>query len=193
MTDARIVRTRAALHAAIIDLASQKTVTDITVSELADHAGINRVTFYKHFTSPADTLASALTQELDATREKFLSGYGSSVEDPRILFTVGMDRIFDHVEHHRKLYTLAMSSSEDGTVPHVLTSHFTVTMEQYIRNRRQLEPPLPDFDCQVAAAYFAHGMYGALKTWLLNDSSDREAVTRFMLTFEPDWWHPTAE
>ncbi|QIM19135.1 hypothetical protein G7066_12175 [Leucobacter coleopterorum] len=52
MTDARIVRTRAALHSSITDLAAHKPVPTITVSELAIRAGINRVTFYKHYASP---------------------------------------------------------------------------------------------------------------------------------------------
>jgi AcrR family transcriptional regulator len=70
MTDARIVRTRAALNRAIIDLATEKAVPSITVSELAAEAGINRVTFYKHFTTPAEALGAALSLDLDQAQTR---------------------------------------------------------------------------------------------------------------------------
>lgn len=59
--DKRQVKTKQKLADAILSLAATKAVSEITVSEIAQHAGINRSTFYQHATGPADLLQSTLS------------------------------------------------------------------------------------------------------------------------------------
>ncbi|MFE5690592.1 hypothetical protein [Streptomyces sp. NPDC056512] len=44
-TDPRVTRTIAALREAVVELARQRPVSQITVAELAGHAGVTRATF----------------------------------------------------------------------------------------------------------------------------------------------------
>ncbi|QZY51456.1 TetR/AcrR family transcriptional regulator [Leucobacter tenebrionis] len=190
MTDARIVRTRAALNRAIIDLATEKAVPSITVSELAAEAGINRVTFYKHFTTPAEALGAALTLDLDETRKRFIDGHGSHEGDPIEFFRDSVNEVLDHIDRHRSLYELSVHSPQDGTVPNLLADHFTETITQYLETRARLDPPLPDVDRSIVSRFFAHGLVGAIKAWLLSGSSDRDEVLRSVMVIGPDWWLP---
>ncbi len=48
-TDKRIIKTKKAVRTALIELMSKKDLVDITVSELAKKANINRKTFYSHY------------------------------------------------------------------------------------------------------------------------------------------------
>ncbi|WP_053382851.1 TetR/AcrR family transcriptional regulator [Leucobacter celer] len=191
MTDARIVRTRAALHRAIIQLATEKPVPSITVSELADLAGINRVTFYKHFASPAETLGSALSLELDPAREQFIAGYTELTADPIEIFVASINQILDHIERHRGLYLLSINTPQDGTVPNLLTDHFTETLKLYLEQRALYEPRLPEFEVDVVARFFGMGLVGAIKAWVLSGVSDRESFLRSITTLAPSWWFPT--
>ncbi len=190
MTDARIVRTRAALHDAIMELAAQKPIPSITVSELANLAGINRVTFYKHFATPAETLGSALSLELDPAREQFALSHATPSGDPVEVFRETVNEILDHIERHRELYLLAINTPQDGTVPNLLADYFTETLIHYLEQRTRLDPPLSQIDATVAARFFAHGLVGAIKAWVLSGTSDREPFLHSVAAFSPEWWLP---
>lgn len=58
--DLRFVKNRAALQRAFIDLTLEKRSTRITVKELAERAGVNRMTFYSHYDEVTDVLAEFL-------------------------------------------------------------------------------------------------------------------------------------
>lgn len=58
--DPRAAHTQSLLHAAILELASERPITDITVMEIITLAGVNRSSFYQHFTSREELLADAL-------------------------------------------------------------------------------------------------------------------------------------
>ncbi|WP_336651986.1 MULTISPECIES: TetR/AcrR family transcriptional regulator [unclassified Leucobacter] len=190
MTDARIVRTRAALNRAIINLASEKAVPSITVSELAAEAGINRVTFYKHFTTPAEALGAALNLDLDQARTHFIESYAATETDPVDLFRTSVSKVLDHIDRNRTLYELSIDSQQDGTIPNILADHFTATLEQYLESRAQFEPPLPDVDRSIVARFFAHGLVGAIKAWLLSGSSEHDEVLSAIVALAPSWWFP---
>lgn len=52
--DKRIIKTRTAVFHAVFDLSTQKPLDKITVLELCEKAGINKSTFYLHYTSIED-------------------------------------------------------------------------------------------------------------------------------------------
>ena len=47
--DPRVKRTRKLLHEALLSLLAEKSFETISVQDLAERAGVNRVTFYDHF------------------------------------------------------------------------------------------------------------------------------------------------
>ena len=51
ITDRRILRTKKSIRQAFLSLLSEYSFEDITVSALSERAGINRKTFYLHYTS----------------------------------------------------------------------------------------------------------------------------------------------
>src|SRR5580704_10065855 len=65
--DPRITRTTRAFEHAIVELAGQRPVSQITVAELADRAGVTRATFYNRYTSPLDLLIQVLYADLERT------------------------------------------------------------------------------------------------------------------------------
>lgn len=182
MTDARILRTRAALHGAITDLATQKPVGEITVSELAETAGINRVTFYKHYTTPAEALADALQTELKETCDA--AAPNGSV-DP---FTHCIYTALDHLEARRELYTIAFNDQVDGTVPMMLSRFLTNVAETYLTKRRKRKPAVPDIDLDVAAAFLANGATGAIRVWILEGDMSRERFFENLPQLLPAWF-----
>lgn len=54
--DRRQIRTRENIHAALLSLLKEKSLNQISVTELSELAGINRTTFYLHYRFPLDVL-----------------------------------------------------------------------------------------------------------------------------------------
>ena len=57
--DRRVVRTQSSIRKAYLELLEEKPLSKITVSELAERAGINRKTFYAYY-EDMDALHEAL-------------------------------------------------------------------------------------------------------------------------------------
>ena len=57
LNDKRVLRTRNILRQSMLDLMKRKPVSQVTVKEICDLAGINRNTFYAHYGMPEDILA----------------------------------------------------------------------------------------------------------------------------------------
>src|SRR5882762_11815369 len=64
-TDPRIIRTGQAFEQAIVVLAGRRPVSQITIGELADRAGVTRATFYNRYSSPLDLLIQVLHDDLE--------------------------------------------------------------------------------------------------------------------------------
>lgn len=183
MTDARILRTRLALHEAIISLASHKPVGEITVSELAEQAGINRVTFYKHYTTPAEALSAALLNELETAHAEVPDPSGGADA-----FEMSLNTGLDHIESRRELYTIAFSDTVDGTIPMMFGRFLTDISLTYLTKRRKRKPSLPDIDLDVAAAYLASGAVGAIHVWILEGDMARERFFENLHHLVPAWF-----
>jgi len=58
--DARIERTRRSLQQALLELAQQHPLDDITIAGIVERAGVNRSSFYQHYSDKETLLADAL-------------------------------------------------------------------------------------------------------------------------------------
>lgn len=58
--DIRVARTRGALQDALLQLAREHPLDEITVADIAERAGVNRSSFYQHYTDKDTLLADAL-------------------------------------------------------------------------------------------------------------------------------------
>src|SRR5579862_3653129 len=64
--DARARRTRARLAASLRELMQRRTLSEISVQYVLDHAGVSRSAFYAHFNGKVDLLLTDLDEFLEA-------------------------------------------------------------------------------------------------------------------------------
>lgn len=185
MTDARVVRTRAALQKAATALAAKKSASAISVSELTGLAGVNRATFYKHYDTPSDAVAAALGSELDEVRESYASG-DDGQEEPLRAFTRSLHELLDRVERHRTIYATAFESPHDGVALNLLADHITGSLRIYLAHRAEAAQPQPHVDLEIVAHSFGYGGAGAVKAWLLQADKTRESFVQSMVAALPD-------
>ena len=62
----RIALTKKLLQEGLLRLLEVKTLDKISVTELCRESGINRATFYNHYTSPQDLRSEEHTSELQS-------------------------------------------------------------------------------------------------------------------------------
>ena len=78
-TDARVKYTRMVLKKALLELLEHKPVNKITVKEVCERAGLNRATFYAHYTDCFDLLES-IEEELFRQFERSMQNYVQSFD-----------------------------------------------------------------------------------------------------------------
>ncbi|GAA1494691.1 TetR/AcrR family transcriptional regulator [Curtobacterium herbarum] len=192
MVDARILHTTAALREAVLRLAADRPVSQITVADVTRAAGINRATFYSHAVSPGSLLAEVLTPELDRIRQddsdarRAAVDHGAGPDELAAITRRGINAVVDHVTAHREIYALALPDPADASLHRLLVDHFTESSTTHIR---ELDPAVkPEIIDEVAAGFVAQGFVGAIEAWLGGPRRSRKALVETITRSFPAWW-----
>ena len=106
--DARIVRTRTALHDSLLALLEEKPFDDITVRDISARAGIGYATFFRHYPSKA-----ALLDELAA--DEIAELLTLALPDLRAVDTrAAAMAMCRHVDERRALWSVLLTGGAAG-------------------------------------------------------------------------------
>lgn len=154
--DRRVRRTRESLHKALISLALEKHYDSITVQEVLDRADIGRSTFYTHFQSMDELLASGF-QELRRTLHAVLENQRRSAKrnENVIAFSRAM---FEHAYGYRNVYFALLNT---GAWP-IVRQQLQDVLEELIRRECNAEiAKLKTADSDVPVDLFGHYLTSA--------------------------------
>ena len=134
------------ITATLIDLLKKKSLTEISISELTDKAGIGRVSFYRNYQSKEDILK----EESNRLIKEWGKLYESNPESaPETLFPSLFDFYRDHREFYTTLYNAGMSS----------------IMMETIVGTIQITPDMKNLEAYIKS-FWAYGIYGWLLEWI---------------------------
>lgn len=185
MSDPRTVRTRGALQRAIVELASARDPSSVTVAALTQTAGINRATFYDHYDSPQEVLLEVLREDLDAARRHDTELRESREGERREIFRLTMADILEHVRRYREVYEQSVRSPVDSTLTRAVSSHFVESVRQILARQDELPEGV---DAEIAAGYIGNAVLGGVGVWLgRDDMSDAEFADAVVVCL-PAWW-----
>jgi len=191
--DPRQARTFDTLRAAVIELASAKSIDEVSVTELARSAGVTRETFYRHHSSPVDLLAAVLGAELDELLAT-TAALPASTGGDRSVFEQPERALLEHVAAHAAIYRNALSPHLTARLRDLLTESIQKQLLGHLRRHPHIAPEVsgrrPDERAQAMfAAYAASGTVGAIEAWLVSgDLDDADAATQAILAASPEWW-----
>jgi AcrR family transcriptional regulator len=157
--DLRVQRTRRLILEALIELTIQKGFAAVTVRDITTYAGINRATFYRHYTDKFDLLdqyARGIYQLLDATPAPTEEGTGTSAS--------GLVTLFEHIRHHAKFYRIMLGKNGDPA--------FAEKIRRYVEQRMLPWIPEAQRDTTLGALYLSFissGSIGVVLWWLEHD------------------------
>lgn len=192
----RQTKTRSALAQAVLELASETSLSDITVTALAQRAGITRETFYKHTSGIVELLADSLATELAIIGEAN-SALPASLPTGDSVFRRPTEQLVEHLVARSEVYRNAMNPRLDARIRELLTEYISIGLLTHLDAHPEIAPALagqrPDAFGRVAlAAYAAAGTVGVLEEWLARvgstDAVDRDELTEVILAAAPEWW-----
>ncbi|RAG85941.1 TetR/AcrR family transcriptional regulator [Streptacidiphilus pinicola] len=189
-TDPRVTRTTTALREAVVELASQRPVSRITVAELAERAGVTRATFYNRYATPLDPLIEALQADLETGHRLEEQRRAEGLTGPELL-RLATAEVADHVERFALVYRHAVAEPADGGVYDALVRHFAAYARGFLA--RAGEGAAPDVSRAVVAQFLAHGFAGAIRAWLADPSVTKQDLVEAAVACAPAWWPAAAE
>jgi AcrR family transcriptional regulator len=184
--DPRIARTARACEAAIVELAAERPISQVSVAELADRAGVTRATFYNHYANPLALLIQVLLADLerahfDEERRRAEGGYSAAE-----MLRLSVVDVADHIERFEAVYRQTVDDPADGGVYEALVRHFSEYAVSFID--LSAHPGLPTSNRGVIAQFLAHGFAGAIKAWLGDPSVSKDDLIDAATACAPVWW-----
>jgi len=173
--DARILRSRQLLQAAIIDLIREKGYEQITVQDLCTRANLNRSTFYLHYKDKYDLIICTTQSVLDELRSCVTQ---APLVDPENEPHPGMVQLFEHIARHESFYSVMLGEQGyqrfDHSMMQIMRESYTDMLDPIRPEAEQWEVPFEFFINYITSAHF-----GVIKWWL---TTDMEYSTKYMAT-----------
>jgi AcrR family transcriptional regulator len=212
--DVRQLRTRDALARAIRELASERTLAEITVTDVAIRAGISRPTFYAHAASPGALLGAVLGAELQSLREQFDLASELSADDESIPLERFQAALVEHVYRNAAIYRHNLRHRLPPELRDVLIDHIEWGLVDHLTRHPDIAPRDPEADAALQAEEKAHGLVdvaesryreaalysamaasgtvAALETWLrVPDPLNPERAVSAIRRGTAQWWLAT--
>lgn len=188
--DARWQKSHQALRAAVLELAAERNIETISAQVVAERAGVNRSTFYKHAKSPVELLRMTLREDLEKIREVMLQKMREG--EPRPAIREASYNVLAHVLEHRNIYGPALGAFDDAALHQLLSGHIEQTFTT-IFDRGFVKLPFDDDEtasgARFTSRFIAHGTVGAIDAWLAD--SEVLDINEFLIRFVyqlPAWW-----
>lgn len=103
-SDPRSVRTRAALHRAVMDLVAEGGAGSLTIAEVTRRAGLHRSTFYLHYEGLVDLYRDCLGTLFEELRREVWALQPFEAQRPPDQWVPHVARVFHHLAEHEAFY-----------------------------------------------------------------------------------------
>lgn len=157
--DARAGRTRARLAASLRELMQQRPLSEISVQDVLEHAGVSRSAFYAHFSGKVDLLLTDLDEFLEAVATQ-LSRSGERSNRVAVVA-----EFFAHVAAAEKIRAALARSGRLGDFYDLSRPHFARGIEQRLKEIPR-SARLKAADRSALAHAFAGALMAQLDWWL---------------------------
>ncbi|MBP3437614.1 MAG: TetR/AcrR family transcriptional regulator [Clostridia bacterium] len=157
-TDRRVLRTKKAIHNAFVSLLAERSIDDISISEIAKRADINRKTFYSYYGGIHMLLneieQSVLTDFVFALSE-------IAFESPQQYTKALLNRVHAVFSRNLEFYRCLLLSEKD--------SYFSVRVSAalcaLIKDLLQKQIEIDDTQAEISIRYILSGIFSAYRDW----------------------------
>ncbi len=166
--DPRALRTRQklvdAFHAAI----AESEPSELSVSSLARAAGINRTSFYSHFSSPEDLAIHALSELFDVVGDADIVRRAAHSVPAAEANRQALRDIVHFVYERRDSYARVLGP---GAAPRLVRAVSEAFTERTVASLERIDSRPAKADPRVTARFLAGGVLGVIGAWLADQPS----------------------
>ena len=160
--DVRVERTRRALQAALFELARERPLEEVTIADIATRAGVNRSTFYQHYSDKDTLLADAIDAVVELAGAEIPTPTEVSLDPPPILVDY-----LRHVEENAAVYTRIFGEHGSPVAVARLRERIqTIVIDAVASSHADTFHDIPP---DVLAAGLSGSVLGVLEVWLARD------------------------
>ena len=186
-----MTRAELALRSAVCRLASERSVLDVSVSEVCRRADVTRDSFYRFAASPVALLAVCMLDDHDVTAvTPPVEVLGRPVRE----LTPATRVLVAHIQRNKLIYRNCLSPR----MPAPLREALLVKLEEVLHaHAREFPEKLPDIAGQrpdqqavdVLVHHQASGVVGALEFLVADDGiDDTDRVIELIYAATAPWW-----
>lgn len=163
--DKRVMRTRGALDKALFELLQEKPIERISVKDISSHAGINRATFYSHYSGLGDMCETLRGEIVDDIVNIISLHREEIVENDK--FGVVFD-LFTYFDRGRVAFSSLLCDHCDPEFYPLLltTAHERFSPTKYFYGETEADPVLVDAACNAQFDFLIGGVFCIAENWL---------------------------
>ncbi len=161
--DPRATRTRERLQSALLDLARENDLDDITVADIVERAEVNRSSFYQHYSGKETLLAEALEGALASVSDSLMASPPSGDDGPPAELFLYLAHIADNAAVYRRVL------GDHGSA--LVAARLREQIQHIVRDAVAAANPgaFAGLPLDVVAAGIAGTALGVLTAWLSRD------------------------
>jgi len=167
VNDLRVVKTKQALHNALLTLLSNKPLENISIAEICRVAKVNRGTFYLHY-EQKEKLFEEYFQEI--VEDLYIS-YEEPYRTAKTLLKNELDpntiRIFHHIERFKLFYRIVFSKNVPLTYYYMLFDEIQALLKRDLAQNK-----IGEITTDYYSAYQANAIIGMIIEWYRHDFTD---------------------
>lgn len=165
--DVRIKKTYAQLIAGFLELLSNKTFDDITVSEICDHSDVHRATFYKHFRDKYEFLTFCLKTLLSDINLTPITP-DITPENVKKSCTEFIREVFGYINKYHRIFSTVFSSNQSASFNYHLEA--MITSFCFDKFRTVLNN-IPEHKIELLANFYSGAVLGVIK-WFVKQNKE---------------------
>ena len=170
--DLRVQKTRSALVNALYDLMSQKSLDEITVTEICEKAVVRKATFYKHFGDKTELLVYMIQELQRLSEESNEIGYDPS--NPPSYYTGVFRYLMDFVDSNERFIISILKSNASSFVRNLLEEQVRLAIDQHLRREEREDVRLSH---AMLSAIYAGAIVSCGVWWIMQKNRpDKEQV-----------------
>ncbi|MDQ0429523.1 AcrR family transcriptional regulator [Planomicrobium stackebrandtii] len=168
--DRRILRTQKKLKTSLLQLLQEKSLDELTITEVTKQAKCNRVTFYSHYKDLNELLAAIVADHLNGLASYFRKGF----EDLERFSSTDVQRhlpIFEYIYNHQFVFRLIIT----GEVLPGSQNQFCESLVQVAATELRLEEE-SELEIPTLNYFMTYGSLGFFLYWTQQDFKDSPLV-----------------
>jgi len=169
----RVVLTKRMFKDALLSLLEYTELRRINVSLLCRKAGLNRATFYNHYTSPRDVMLDIQREIFDFEKTDTGADLSTAIRE----YLLNVCRCMHNNSDKLKIL-LRYDTAEDFMA---LLSEFNRTLQEN-RSKIKAMDSLDETSIRLISTYIASGVYVLLRQWIIEDiDKSPEEITELIM------------